>query len=63
MQGTEDVLRSIQLQNRIKAAYRRQNGLSREELERLAGVKNNEIVNNLHADLESRREESSRKAA
>lgn len=63
MQGSEDVLRSMQLQNRIKAAYRQQNGLSKAELERLAGEKNNEVVNNLHADLERHRVQSRRDAA
>lgn len=63
MQGSEDVLRSMQLQNRIKAAYRQQNGLSKAELERLAGEKNSEVVNNLHADLERHRVQSRRDAA
>lgn len=63
MHSSEDVRRSMELQNRIKAVFRQQNGLSKEELERLAGEKNNEVVNNLHSDLERHREQSRRDAA
>ncbi len=63
MYNSEDVRRSMELQNRIKAAFRQQVGLSKEELERLAGTKNNPVVNDLHADLERHRDQSRRDAA
>lgn len=63
MYHSDDVRRSLELQNRIKADYRRQVGLSKEELERLAGTKNNPVVNDLHADLERQRDQSRREAA
>jgi hypothetical protein len=63
MYHSDDVRRSMELQNRIKADYRRQVGLSKEELERLAGTKNNPAVNDLHADLERQRDQSRREAA
>jgi len=63
MQGSEDVRRSMDLQQRIKAAFRSEAGLSKEELERLAGVKNNPSVNDLHDDLKQQQDQSRREAA
>lgn len=63
MYNSEDVRRSMELQTRIKAEYRQQVGLSKEELERLAGSKNNPVVDDLHADLERQRDQSRRDAA
>lgn len=63
MHNSEDVRRSMELQNQIKAAFRQQVGLSKEELERLAGTKNNPVLNDLHADLERHRDQSRREAA
>lgn len=62
MQSAEDVRRSMDLQQRIKAAFRTEAGLSKEELERLAGVTNDPVVNNLADDLKQRPGQSHRRA-
>lgn len=62
MQSAEDVRRSMDLQQRIKAAFRTEAGLSKEELERLAGATNDPVVNNLADDLKQPREPSRRRA-
>jgi hypothetical protein len=63
MQSAEDVHRSMELAQRIKAGFRQEHGLAKEELERLGGASNNEVINNLHADLVRGQEEQKRKAA
>jgi hypothetical protein len=52
--------------NQRRAAFRRQHGLSKQSLERLGGVTDNPVINDLHADLTVRiqeRDERDRKSA
>ena len=62
MQSAEDIRRSMCLQQRIKAKFCTEAGLSKEELERLAGVTNDPLINNLADDLKHRPGQSDRRA-
>ena len=63
MNSTEDVHRAMELQQQIKAAFRRGHGISKAELEKLGGTKNNPVINDLHADLVRRQEQRRQDAA
>jgi hypothetical protein len=63
MNSADDVHRAMELQQQIKAAFRRGHGLSKGELERLGGATNNPVINDLHADLTRRQQEGDHKAA
>ena len=63
MNGAEDIRRAMALQQRIKAAFRRESGLSKAELARMAGVKGDKVIDDLHADLVKRQNQSEQKAA
>jgi len=63
MHSAEDVRRCMGLQQRIKAEFRSEAGLTKEELERLAGVKNHPVINNLADDLKKQNESPRRHIA
>jgi hypothetical protein len=63
MNSAADVHRAMELQQQIKAAFRRGHGLSKAELERLGGATNNPVINDLHADLTRRQEQRREDAA
>ena len=60
----EDVHRSQNVLQRLKAAYRRDCGISREELQRIAGARvDADLIGALHADVERLRSEQQQRAA
>lgn len=63
MNGAEDIRRAMALQQRVKAEFRREHGISKTELARMAGVSGDPAIDNLHADLEKRRDQDRQKAA
>ncbi len=63
MHGIDDIHRAQSAQQQIKAAYRREHGLSREELQRIAGPDAGEGLDEIHAEVSRLQEQQKRKAA
>jgi len=61
--GIEDVHRAQDLLQQIKAAHRKRTGLSKEEWQRLAGTRDAQTIDTLHAETMKLHEERIRKAA
>jgi hypothetical protein len=51
MHSAAAVHQALALQQRIKAEHRQKAGLSKAELEKIGGVTNNQVINDLHEDL------------